>query len=141
MVQNVAVQRNADLKPCRARKMLKNAPTLAIGGADTAENEPPKVRQVSNKIRRNIGRLEWRRWTRSLTMDSGKKRWSGCRRWGHLAPALPQIKTVATVRCAQRIMIESRGIGRQLNRQVCLSPSSSPLKLIQFWRRSVSFTK
>ena len=36
--------------------MLKNAPTLAIGGADTAENEPPKVRQVSNKIRRNIGR-------------------------------------------------------------------------------------
>ena len=36
--------------------MLKNAPTLAIGGADPAENEPPKVRQVSNKIRRNIGR-------------------------------------------------------------------------------------
>ena len=55
MVQKFAVQRNADLKPCRARKMLKNAPTLAIGGADTAENEPPKVRQVSNKIRRNIG--------------------------------------------------------------------------------------
>ena len=54
MVQKFAVQRNADLKPCRARKMLKNAPTLAIGGADTAENEPPKVRQVSNKIRRNI---------------------------------------------------------------------------------------
>ena len=38
--------------------MLKNAPTLAIGGADTAENEPPKVRQVSNKIRRNIGAKE-----------------------------------------------------------------------------------
>ena len=55
MVQKFAVQRNADHKPCRARKMLKNAPTLAIGGADTAENEPPKVRQVSNKIRRNIG--------------------------------------------------------------------------------------
>ena len=55
IVQKFAVQRNADLKPCRARKMLKNAPTLAIGGADTAENEPPKVRQVSNKIRRNIG--------------------------------------------------------------------------------------
>ena len=34
--------------------MLKNAPTLAIWGADTAENEPPKVRQVPNKIRRNI---------------------------------------------------------------------------------------
>ena len=35
--------------------MLKNAPTLAIEGADTAENEAPKVRQVSNKIRHNIG--------------------------------------------------------------------------------------
>ena len=55
MVQKFAVQRNADLKPCRARKMLKNAPTLAIGGADTAENGPSKVRQVSNKIRHNIG--------------------------------------------------------------------------------------
>ena len=61
ILQKFAVQRNADLKPCRARKMLKNAPTLAIGGADTAENEPPKVRQVSNKIRRNIGALVlWR---------------------------------------------------------------------------------
>ena len=40
--------------------MLKNAPTLAIGGADTAENEPPKVRQVSNKIRRNIGSAHMR---------------------------------------------------------------------------------
>ena len=45
--------------------MLKNAPTLAIGGADPAENEPPKVRQVSNKIRRNIasngtaGSMRW----------------------------------------------------------------------------------
>ena len=54
-VQKFAVQRNADLKPCRARKMLKNAPTLAIGGADTAENGPSKVRQVSNKIRRILG--------------------------------------------------------------------------------------
>ena len=43
MVQKIAVQRNADLKPCRARKMLKNAPTLAIGGVDTDENEPSKV--------------------------------------------------------------------------------------------------
>ena len=34
IVQKFAVQRNADLKPCRARKMLKNAPNLAIGGAD-----------------------------------------------------------------------------------------------------------
>ena len=55
IVQKIAVQRNADLKPCRARKMLKNAPTLAIGGVDTAENGPSRVRQVSNKIRRNIG--------------------------------------------------------------------------------------
>ena len=44
-VQKFAVQRNADLKPCRARKMLKNAPTRAIGGAGTAENGPSKVRQ------------------------------------------------------------------------------------------------
>ena len=55
IVQKIAVLRNADLKLCRARKMLKNAPTLAIGGADPAENEPPQVRQVSNKIRRNTG--------------------------------------------------------------------------------------
>ena len=62
ILQKIAVQRNADLKPCRARKMLKNAPTLAIGGADTAENEPPKVRQVSNKIRRNIVESEEVAW-------------------------------------------------------------------------------
>ena len=30
----------------------KNAPTLALGGADTAENGQSKVLQVSNKIRR-----------------------------------------------------------------------------------------
>ena len=52
--QKFALQRNADLKPCRARNMLKNSPTLAIGGADTAENGPKKVRQVSNKVRHNI---------------------------------------------------------------------------------------
>ena len=28
---------------CRSQKMLKNAPILAIGGFDTAENEPSKV--------------------------------------------------------------------------------------------------
>ena len=39
-------------------KKLQTAPTLAIGGADTAENGPSKVRQVSNKIPRNIG-LSW----------------------------------------------------------------------------------
>ena len=43
IVQKFAVQRNADLKPCRARKMLKNEPTLAIVAVDTAENEPLKV--------------------------------------------------------------------------------------------------
>ena len=31
-----------DCKSCRSRKMLKNAPTLAIVAVDTAENEPPK---------------------------------------------------------------------------------------------------
>ena len=56
-VQKSAVQRNAYLKPCRIRKVLKNAPTLAIGGADTAENGPSKVLQVSNKIRHILGRL------------------------------------------------------------------------------------
>ena len=30
-------------KSCRSRKILTNAPTLAFGGADTAENEPLKV--------------------------------------------------------------------------------------------------
>ena len=32
-----------ELTSCRSRKMLKNAPTLAIWGVDTAENEPSKV--------------------------------------------------------------------------------------------------
>ena len=54
-VQKLAAQRNADIKFCRARKMLKYAPTLASGGADTAENGLSKVRQVSNKIRRILG--------------------------------------------------------------------------------------
>ena len=35
--------------------MLKNAPTLAIGGAATEENGPSKVRQVSNRIRHILG--------------------------------------------------------------------------------------
>ena len=35
--------------------MLQNAPTLAIGGLDTGENGPSKVRQVTNKSRHNIG--------------------------------------------------------------------------------------
>ena len=35
--------------------MLQNEPTLAIGGLDTDENGPSKVRQVTNKIRHNIG--------------------------------------------------------------------------------------
>ena len=37
--------------------MLQNAPTLAIRGLDTAENGPSKVRQVTNKVNRNIGHL------------------------------------------------------------------------------------
>ena len=32
-----------DRGDCRSRKMLQNAPTLAIGGVHTAENAPPKV--------------------------------------------------------------------------------------------------
>ena len=35
--------------------MLQNEPTLAIGGVDTAGNGPSKVRQVTNKVCRNIG--------------------------------------------------------------------------------------
>ena len=35
----------------------ENALTLAIGGVDTAEDGPSKVRLVTNKIRRNIGQL------------------------------------------------------------------------------------
>ena len=40
-------------KSCRSRKILKNA--LAIVAVDTAENGPSKVRQVTNKVCRNIG--------------------------------------------------------------------------------------
>ena len=32
-----------ECESCRSRKMLKNAPTLAIVAVDTAENEPSKV--------------------------------------------------------------------------------------------------
>ena len=34
-----------ECKSCRSRKILKNAPTLAIVAVDTAENGPSKVRQ------------------------------------------------------------------------------------------------
>ena len=34
--------------------MLTNAPTLAIWGVHTADNEPPKVHQVMNKISGNV---------------------------------------------------------------------------------------
>ena len=40
---------------CRFWKMLQNEPTLAIWGLDTDENGPSKVRQLTNKIRPNIG--------------------------------------------------------------------------------------
>ena len=33
---------------CSAKKMLQNAPFLAIVAVDTDENEPPKVRQLDN---------------------------------------------------------------------------------------------
>ena len=42
---------------CRSRKMLQNAPTLAIVAVHTAENGPSKVHQVMNEIHRNIGWL------------------------------------------------------------------------------------
>ena len=59
-----------DLERCEGVKilhiskniMLKNAPTLAIGGVDTAGNRPLKFQdrttgvQVTNKGRSNIGR-------------------------------------------------------------------------------------
>ena len=32
-----------ECKSCRSRKILKNEPTLAIGGVDVEENEPPSV--------------------------------------------------------------------------------------------------
>ena len=41
--------------------MLRNAPTLAIRGLDTAENGPSKVCQATNKIRHNIGDYQGRR--------------------------------------------------------------------------------
>ena len=58
-VQKFAVQKNADLKLVDLEKklMLKKEPTLTIGGADTAENGPLKVRQVSNKTRHILGPL------------------------------------------------------------------------------------
>ena len=37
-----------EFKPCRASKMLQNAPFLAIVAVDTDENEPSKVRQLDN---------------------------------------------------------------------------------------------
>ena len=37
--------------------MLQNVTLLAIVAIHTAANEPPKVRQVMNKIHRNVGRV------------------------------------------------------------------------------------
>ena len=39
------MQQNANLVDVEKILMLKNVPTLAIGGVDTAENGPSKVRQ------------------------------------------------------------------------------------------------
>ena len=41
-------------KSGRSRKMLQNVTLLAIVAIHTAANEPPKVRQVMNKIHRNV---------------------------------------------------------------------------------------
>ena len=41
--------------------MLQDVTSLAIVAIHTAANEPPKVRQVMNKIHRNVGG-----WTRQL---------------------------------------------------------------------------
>ena len=41
-------------RDCRSRKMLKNALTLAIGGLDTAENEPCKDLQKVCKILQDL---------------------------------------------------------------------------------------
>jgi hypothetical protein len=46
ILQNIefgAVQRVSNIVLSRSRKMLQNAPTLAIVAVDTAENEPSKV--------------------------------------------------------------------------------------------------
>ena len=37
-----------ECRSCRAKKMLQNAPFLAIVAVHTDENEPPKVRQLDN---------------------------------------------------------------------------------------------
>ena len=34
---------------CRARKMRKTEPTLAIVAADTAENEPAEIRRIGGR--------------------------------------------------------------------------------------------
>ena len=45
-----ALQNSTDsLELCRSRKIVKDAPTLAIGGVHSAENEPPKVHKTQIK--------------------------------------------------------------------------------------------
>ena len=64
-----------ECKSCRSRKILKNAPTLAIVAVDTAENGPSKVRQVTNKVSRNLGS-----WTTVILMSGRVLFISSCRR-------------------------------------------------------------
>ena len=45
-----AGQRYINLVDLENILMLKNASTLAIGGLDTAENEPPKVHKSSKEL-------------------------------------------------------------------------------------------
>ena len=70
--------------------MLQNVTLLAIVAIHTAANEPPKVRQVMNKIHRNVGstKLELAPWQdctpksmqgRRLLLD-GEGPWEGPRR-------------------------------------------------------------
>ena len=41
-----------ECKSCSSRKMLKNVPTLAIRGVDTAENEPIEVGTKISEVSR-----------------------------------------------------------------------------------------
>ena len=52
-------------------KNAENAPTLAIVAVDTAENGPSKVRQVTNKVCRNIGVQAFQARLRELDVDFG----------------------------------------------------------------------
>ena len=54
--------------------MLENAPTFAIGGVDTAENEPSKVGQVMSRISANLGSQATRCSSALLRSSCGPRR-------------------------------------------------------------------